>query len=160
MDAIINALAGLLMHAKPVDIQATLSYDQFIGIAQFGLVLILVGLAMTGMIRSGFPERPAVVLACAMVASWARRDWQAAWLWMATTAEKASSNTQPGGSCDFRPSNSSLGAWRSARVQDLRPSAWVPSSGSVRCQWASTRAWPAGAMVVRRRLARAVASRR
>lgn len=68
MDAIINALAGLLMHANPVDIQAKLSYDQFIGISQLGLVLILVGLAMTGMVRSGFPERPALVLACAMVA--------------------------------------------------------------------------------------------
>ena len=68
MDAIINVLVGLLMHANPVDIQATLSYDQFIGIAQLGLVLISVGLAMTGLIRSGLPERPALIVACAMVA--------------------------------------------------------------------------------------------
>ncbi len=68
MDAIIHALAGLLMHANPVDTYATLPYDQFIGIAQFGLVLILVGLLMAGMTRSGFPERPAAVIACSMVA--------------------------------------------------------------------------------------------
>lgn len=67
MDAIINALAGLLMHANPLDIQTTLSYNQFIGITQLGLLLILAGFAMTGMIRSGFPERPAFVIAAAMV---------------------------------------------------------------------------------------------
>lgn len=67
MDALIHALAGLLMHANPVNAQVALSYDQFIGIAQLGLVMILVGMAMIGMVRSGVPERPSLVIACAMV---------------------------------------------------------------------------------------------
>ena len=67
MDAILQVLSGLVMHANPVGTQTHLPYDQFIGIAQLGLVLILVGLAMTGLARSGFPERQSGILAIALV---------------------------------------------------------------------------------------------
>ena len=67
MEAIINVLSGLIMHANPLANETRLTYDQFIGLAQVGLILILVGLAMIGLARSGFPERQAAVLASVLV---------------------------------------------------------------------------------------------
>jgi len=67
MEAILNVLSGLIMHANPLGIETRLTYDQFIGIVQVGLILILVGLAMIGLARSGFPERQAAVLASVLV---------------------------------------------------------------------------------------------
>ena len=45
MAAILQVLSGLVAHANSVGTQTHLPYDQFIGIAQRGLVLILVDLA-------------------------------------------------------------------------------------------------------------------
>ena len=67
MESLIHALAGLLMHANPVNAEASLSHNQFIGIAQLGLVLILVGMALIGMVRSGIPEGPSLIIVCAIV---------------------------------------------------------------------------------------------
>jgi hypothetical protein len=67
MEAIIHILSGLIMHANPLGMNVRLSYDQFIGLAQMGLILILVGLAMIGLARAGIPQRQASVIACAAV---------------------------------------------------------------------------------------------
>ncbi len=63
MDALLSALSGLLVHLNPIDFQVHWHHDQIIGMAQVGLLLLLVGLAATSLTRIGFPDRSARILA-------------------------------------------------------------------------------------------------
>lgn len=67
MYSIIDLLSELIMYANPLAIEARLTSDQFIGIAQVGLILVLLGLVMIGLAHSGFPEGLAAVLASVLV---------------------------------------------------------------------------------------------
>ena len=67
MEAVIQILSGLIMHTNPVGISTWLITDQFVGIIQVGVILMLVGLVMIGLTRTGFPYRQAVGLAVTLV---------------------------------------------------------------------------------------------